>query len=1243
MLLLFITASAQAPIYMNNFCDNSTSVSPSYKANVDTFLSWVTTDSYKGDGYNYTTVNNNNHNNDDDDAVYGLYSCRYDITGYFCQFCITTASKELSQRCPNTVRGIIWYDVCIIRYSNQNFIGKVSLTPTWNTTGTRKIKDSSEVKKAEDSMESLIRKATVESKTFWAVEEFEWIDNEKRYGWVQCDRVIENDECGECLHATLDIFPECCSTNVQWAIFGPSCSIRMDDQNLYQSSGNGGTSSKSRNLLISFSVLGAVALLCFSVYCFWYRKRVRKDKMMLDEEKLNGDLPTIPLIAVLHSTNNFSEAFKLGEGGFGPVYKGILPDGRQIAVKRLSKFSGQGSQEFKNEVMFIAKLQHRNLVRLLGCCLEENEKILVYEYMCNSSLDFHLFGDDEKRKQLDWRLRLSIINGIARGILYLHEDSRLKVIHRDLKASNVLLDDEMNPKISDFGLARAFEIGQNQANTKRVVGTYGYMAPEYAMEGLFSVKSDVFSFGVLVLKSFVEERTVDSIEQNMVKAWSIWCAGKCLELMDPALIKSFIASEVVKCFHIGLLCVQQDAADRPTMSTVVLMLGSESMALPKPNHPAFSVGKLTSKEASASRSSMNLSINDVTVSTDLARVIVSFLFLLFTTTRAQAPIYMYNFCENSTSVSPSYKANVDTLLSWVTTDSDQSDGYNYTTVNNNNDDDAVYGLYSCRYDITGYFCRFCITTAASELSRRCPNTVRAIIWYDICIIRYSNQSFNGKVSLTPTWNITGPKKIKDSAEAKKVEDSMESLITKVTINTKKFWAVDEFDWVDNEKRYGWVQCDRDIPSDECGECLHALLDIFPLCCSTNAQWAVFGPSCGMRMDDEKFYQSSGNGGASKTRKLIISSSVLGSVALLCFSVYCFWYRKRVRKDKMTFDEEKLNGDLPTIPLIAVLHSTNNFSEESILGEGGFGSVYKGILPDGRQIAVKRLSQFSGQGSQEFKNEVMFIAKLQHRNLVRLLGCCLEENEKILVYEYMCNASLDFYLFGDDEKRKQLDWGLRLSIINGIARGILYLHEDSRLKVIHRDLKASNVLLDDEMNPKISDFGLARAFEIGENQAKTKRVVGTYGYMAPEYAMEGLFSVKSDVFSFGVLVLEIICGRKNSGFHRAEHGQSLLLYAWSIWCAGKCLELMDPALIKSFIASEVVKCLHIGLLCVQQDAADRPTMSTVVLMLGSDTMTLPKPNHPAFSVGKLTSKEALASESSKNRSINDVTVSAVLAR
>ncbi|KAL8506067.1 hypothetical protein ACS0TY_017069 [Phlomoides rotata] len=355
-------------------------------------------------------------------------------------------------------------------------------------------------------------------------------------------------------------------------------------------------------------------------------------------------------------------------------------------------------------------------------------------------------------------------------------------------------------------------------------------------------------------------------------------------------------------------------------------------------------------------------------------------------------------------------------------------------------------------------------------------------------------------------------------------------------------------------------------------------------------------------------------------RIVTLSLVFGIVLLcLCLSIFlCFQKRKNLDPLReaawLGLNSIKSHEDLelPLFPLSTIIKATDNFSIKNKLGEGGFGPVYKGLLEEGQEIAVKCLSQTSHQGVEEFKNEVICIAKLQHRNLVKLLGWSLHGEELMLVYEYMPNKSLDLILF-DQDRTTLLDWPTRFNIITSVARGLIYLHQDSRLRVIHRDLKASNILLDSYMNPKISDFGLARTLGGNETGSNTRRVVGTYGYMSPEYATHGLFSVKSDVFSFGVIVLEIVTGKRNKVFSHSDHHLDLLGHAWMLYREGRSSELVDACFRNSLNLSEVVRSIHIGLLCVQEHPEDRPSMPSVVQMLGNDN-ALPESKYPGFFTG-----------------------------
>ncbi|XP_076899420.1 receptor-like serine/threonine-protein kinase SD1-8 [Bidens hawaiensis] len=392
--------------------------------------------------------------------------------------------------------------------------------------------------------------------------------------------------------------------------------------------------------------------------------------------------------------------------------------------------------------------------------------------------------------------------------------------------------------------------------------------------------------------------------------------------------------------------------------------------------------------------------------------------------------------------------------------------------------------------------------------------------------------------------------------------------------------------------------------------------------------------------------------AKRKRATVKIVSVISIIVVLLLSGGVIWYLGRIvrhrRHDKIVRsskaqqsgsfryveDDQDSGFQLPLYDLETIFLACNDFSERNKIGQGGFGSVYRGVLANGQEIAVKRLVEKSIHGVEELKNEIILIAKLQHQNLVKLKGCFIEGEETMLIYEYLPNKSLNNFIY-DKPTRKQLTWRKRYHIIKGIARGLLYLHQDSRLRIIHRDLKTSNILLDSELNPKISNFGIAHIFGTDQIQEMTKRIIGTYGYMSPEYAMNGHYSVKSDVYSFGVIVLEIISGYKNWAFHHPDHDLNLLGHAWMLWNRRQPLEILDPVVQDPSYGNHIIRCVHVALLCVQQYPEDRPKMSTVYAILSYENIDLPEPKEPGFCKESYTKK--FDTSTSDSTTANEVTM------
>ncbi|XP_076927901.1 cysteine-rich receptor-like protein kinase 26 [Bidens hawaiensis] len=639
------------------------------------------------------------------------------------------------------------------------------------------------------------------------------------------------------------------------------------------------------------------------------------------------------------------------------------------------------------------------------------------------------------------------------------------------------------------------------------------------------------------------------------------------------------------------------------------------------------------------------------------------------------PAYPFWICQNDSTytLNSVYRRNLDAALTSLPI---INTGFGYFNSSAGQGTDKANAICLCRGDVDTNMCQSCLRDAIYRLTNTCPNQTEAVIYYEFCLLKYSNASILGTNDMSrDLYELMNDNTFHNITQFNGfLYPFMNKLRGEAAAGTSflKF-AMDNTTGPDSYTLYCLTQCVPILSEAQCNDCLQYAISQLSSCCDGRVGAIVLMARCNIRYEiyeydihpailpppsgrvptpssqpSPRVPSPPGKDSSGRRRNVIIIT--ISAVCAIVIASICIFIL--LRRKKLNLQKKDNTMDISTIESLqydfgTVKAATNDFSESNKLGEGGFGSVYKGSLQNGQDIAVKRMSKDSGQGETEFKNEVMLVAKLQHRNLVRFLGFSLEGIERLLIYEFMPNASLDHFIF-DPTKCALVDWNRRNNIIKGVARGLLYLHEDSRLRIIHRDLKASNVLLDEEMNPKIADFGMARLFNLHETHGRTNRIVGTYGYMPPEYVIHGQFSVKSDVFSFGVLVLEIIAGQKNQYFKIKGKSEFLLSYAWKSWRYETASDMIDPALmIESSSLQEIIRTIHIGLLCVQNNVVERPTMASVVLMLNSSSFTLQIPSEPAFFMQSSTPQTTSGSENHNQRSSHssgkDASISDIVAR
>ncbi|KAK4278117.1 hypothetical protein QN277_016008 [Acacia crassicarpa] len=532
----------------------------------------------------------------------------------------------------------------------------------------------------------------------------------------------------------------------------------------------------------------------------------------------------------------------------------------------------------------------------------------------------------------------------------------------------------------------------------------------------------------------------------------------------------------------------------------------------------------------------------------------------------------------------------------------------FATAREGNGGNPISTLFQCRNYLSVADCVSCLDVAAAQIHYCSAGSYGGHVVYDGCFLRYEAGDFYGETIGTLTKVLCGVQKAREAMEFTESAKKLLMNLLTATPTIPGFSAATKIQVASNgETIYAFAQCVGTVTQSGCLDCLKAV-DSNMQNCLPNSEGKAFDAGCFMRYSTTSFFPDNQTidiiplvKPGSSRKKGIIIGGVVGVLSLVLILLALFSWTRRPKSPKRVptgdiTETSKLKGPM-TYSYRDLKSATKNFSHENKLGEGGFGIVYKGTLRNGKVVAVKKLTcQHLSRIDEEFEGEVKLINNIHHRNLVRLLGCCSKGHDRFLVYEYMKNNSLDKFLFG--KKKGSLDWKQRFDIILGTAKGLAYLHEEFHIRIIHRDIKTNNILLDNNMHPRIADFGLAR--RLPENKSHlTTNFAGTLGYTAPEYIIHGQLSEKVDIYSYGVVVLEIISGRKckELGVDDDDEGEFLLQNAWKLYERGLHIELVDNILDPTdYDEEEVKKIIEIGLLCTQASPAIRPIMSEVVVLL-----------------------------------------------